>query len=232
MGANRRAKVLTIKGYEITPFRAVIPAIPEVARGSLDPDRIKAAQELSITGLRTEPTPLHSASEEAAEMLADCRRRVRRHEYHALIELLDANPAFIADRWVRETLLDLIRRKLLARRRGRIEGKRRFHPLVVVGLVEHLIARRQAATPEKAFVALDNLGVLKYETAKDLYYRGRRQDRFRPILLEFPDLTRRISLEEGNALLHAARGLRSGEQTIYRVHHPVLGETELVIGSP
>jgi hypothetical protein len=181
---------LTIKGYEITPFRAVVPAIPEVATGPLDPGRIKAAQEISITGLRTEATTLHSASGQAAEMLADCRRRVSRHEYHALIELLDANPAFIADRWVHETLLDLIRRKLLARRRGRIEGKRRFHPLVVVGLVEHLIAHGHAATPEKAFVELANLEVLMYETAKDLYYRGRRQDRFRPILLEFPDLTR------------------------------------------
>jgi hypothetical protein len=221
---------LTIKGYEITPFRAVVPAIPEVATGSLVPERIKAEQEISIAGLRTEPTTLHSAGEQATEMLAECRRRVSQREYHALIELLDANPAFIADRWVRETLLDLIRRKLLARRRGRIEGKRRFHPLVVVGLVEHLIACGQAATPEKAFVELDNLGVLKYETAKDLYYRGRQQDRFRPILLEFPDLTQRISLEEGNALLHSARVLRPGEKTTYRGHHPVLGETELVIG--
>jgi hypothetical protein len=102
----------------------------------------------------------------------------------------------------------------------------------VVGLVEHLIARGHAATPEKAFVELQNLGVLEYGTAKDLYYRGRRQDRFRPILLEFPDLTRRISLEEGNALLHSARVLRPGEKMTYRGHHPVLGETELVIGSP
>jgi len=220
---------LTIKGYEITPFRAVVPDIPEVATNSLDPQRIKATQEISITGLRTEATTLHSAGEQAAEMLADCGRRVSRREYHALIELLDANPAFIADRWVRETYVDLAKRRVLTRRRGRIEGKRRFHPLVVAGLVEHLIATGQAATPERAFWFLHEQDVLKYETARDLYYRGRRQDRFRSILLEFPDLTRRISLEEGNALLRSARVLRPGEEMIYRGHHPVLGETELVI---
>ena len=34
------------------------------------------------------------------------------------------------------------------------------------------------------------LRILEDETAKDLYYRGRRDDRFRPILIEFPEMSR------------------------------------------
>src|SRR6266849_2953892 len=158
----------------------------------------EASTKFSFNGVRTEATSYSAAEREAEKMLADCRRRVARREYHALIELLDANPAFIADAWVRATYLDLAKKKLLVRRRGRIEGKRLFHPLIVAALVEHLIATGEVETTERAFVRLEELELLKYETAKDLYYRGRQQDRFRPIFLEFPEFTRRISVDEGN----------------------------------
>jgi len=221
-----------IKGYEVTPARMVVPAIPSVAGNPLDVDRIRGQHEVLFNAARTEATTLSAAERETEKMLADCRRRVARREYHALIELLDANPAFIADAWVRATYLDLAKKKLLVRQRGRIEGKRLFHPLIVAGLVEHLIATGEVKTTEKAFARLEELELLKYETAKDLYYRGRQQDRFRAIFLEFPEFTRRISVEEGNALLRCAHVLQAGETVTYRGQDPVLGETELAIRSP
>ena len=222
---------MKIKGYEITPVRMIVPAIPSLAGNPLDVDRIRAQHEILFNGVRTESTTFSTAEREAEEMLADCRRRVAHHEYHALIELLDANPGFIAHEWVRETYLDLAKKKLFVRRRGRIQGKRLFHPLIVAGLVEHLIATGEAKTTEKAFVRLEELQLLKYETAKDLYYRGRQQDRFRPIFLEFPQFRRLVSVEEGEALLRRARMLQPGETVTYRGVDPVLGETEFVVSS-
>jgi len=209
----------------------VIPAVPELPDGEVDVQRLQAKGELSVTGLRTEPCTLNGAQREAQEMLADCRHRVSVGQYHALIELLDANPEFIRDAWVRETYLALAKSNLLRRRRGRIEGKRRFHPLIVVGLVHHLIANGTVATPEKAFYALHDLDLLKYDTAKDLYYRGRQQDRFRPILLEFPEFKQYLSREEGDALLRRVRLLQPHEQITYRGRAAELGEVEFVIKS-
>jgi len=218
---------LTIKGYDFTPTRLVLPGIPILPNAPLNVGQVPSEGTILMAGVRTDPTTLHSARREAEEMLANCRGRVAHREYHALIELLDANPAFIADAWVRETYLDLAKKKLLVRRRGRIEGQRRIHPLVVAGLVTHLIDRGEVAGPEKAFGRLEELGLLRYETAKDLYYRGRREDRFQAILLERPELTRRVSTEAGNALLGQIRVLQAGETLTYRGYDPVRGETEL-----
>ena len=221
---------MRIKGYEITPTRMIVPAIPTVSGDPLDVNRIRIKQEILFNGVRTEPTTVHAAEREAQEMLAECRRRIAHRQYHALIELLDANPHFIADAWVRGTCVDLAKRKLLVRRPGRIQGKHQFHPLIVAGLVEHLIATGEVKTPERAFIRLEELGVLKYETAKYLYYRGRAQDRFRPILLEFPEFRRRISVEEGEAFIRRTHVLQARETMAYRGEDPVLGEIELVVG--
>jgi hypothetical protein len=231
VGANSEVKTVKIKGYEITPTRMIIPAIPTVSGDPLDVDRVRAKREILFNGVRSESTTVHAAEREAQEMLADCRRRVAHRQYHALIELLDAHPHFIADAWVRETYLDLVKRKLLVRRPGRIQGKYQFHPLMLAGLVEHLIAKGEVTTPERAFMWLEGRGVLTYETAKYLYYRGRTQDRFRPILLQFSEFGRRISVEEGEAFIRKVRVLQAGETMTYRGEDPVVGETELVVKS-
>ena len=73
-GANRRANVLTIKGYEITPFRAVVPAIPEVATNPLNAERITAEQEISVTGLRTEALSLLTRDRRGTGLIVRLRR--------------------------------------------------------------------------------------------------------------------------------------------------------------
>src|SRR5262249_36320182 len=149
--------------------------------GPLPVDALRTGGEFSIAGVRTVATTLETAKREAQAMLEACRARVARGEPWALTELLDANPVFIADPWVRDTLGQFVSARARLRRRGRIRGKYRFHPLVVVGLVEHFLERQEVTSIDEAFHRLEELKILAYDAAKELYYRTRQQDRFRPV---------------------------------------------------
>jgi len=186
--------------YELIPFKMYLPAIPRVADGSLPVDQIRMNQGIPVAGGRIEACTIEGASREAAELLEACKARVAHGENRALTELLNANPAFIADRWVRETLGQLIENGVPLRRRGRIRGKHHFHPLIVVGLVEYLLDKKAVKSINQAFRRLDELKILAFHAAKELYYRTRREERFRPILLQFPEQARLASREELAAL--------------------------------
>src|SRR5215831_19811572 len=181
------------------PYRMTLPAIPRLGDNPLPVDQIRMGG-FPIAGARTVECTAEEAEREAKEMLKVCRARVNRGERWALTELLDANPAFIADIWVRRTLGQFIEQGVPLRRRGRVRGKYHFHPLVVVGLVEYLLEKGVAKSIDQAFRRLEELRILAYDAAKELFYRTRREDRFKPILVEFPELARRVSAEELAAL--------------------------------
>ncbi len=218
--------------YEVTPFRAVIPAVPILEPKSRPVEELRRDHTIHITGAVTNLCTAEAARREAEAMLADCQARFRAGDRHALIDLLDANPAFIAVPWVRETLGRLLKARLPLRRRGRIRGKHEFHPLVVVGLVNHLIAMGEAKNPEQALSLLEEIRVLNYGTAKDLYYRGVREDRFKPILIEFPELTCHLPAHVVEPVLARAEVLGPGKQVQRKGWDPQRGEVELTFGSP
>jgi len=58
-----------------------------------------------------------------------------------------------------------------------------------------IIERREATNVEQALWRLDEIGLLSYATAKDLYYRARGDDRFRSIILTWPELAGRVPAE-------------------------------------
>lgn len=178
------------------PSSMFLPAIPRLGDNPLPVDQIRMGGGFSIAGARTLQCTAEGAEREAEEMLKVCQARVNRGERWALMELLDANPAFIADGWVRRTFGHFIEQGVPLRRRGRVRGKYHFHPLVVVGLVEYLLEKGAAKSIDQAFRRLEELRILAYDAAKELYYRTRREDRFKPILLKFPELARRVSAEE------------------------------------
>jgi len=213
--------------YELTPFRMSVPAIARLSDGPLPVDQIRMGNGLSITGLRTLPCTAEGAAREAAQMLEACKARVNRGESRVLIELLDANPAFIADGWVRETLGQFIERGIPLRRRGRVRGKYHFHPLIVVGLVEYLLETGAVKSIDTAFHRLEELKILAYDGAKELFYRTRREDRFRPILLEFPELARRVSAQELAALLPRVQMLDAGSRITRTFRDPIRGVLEV-----
>jgi len=211
------------RACEWIPFRMWIPAIPQIADGPLPLDEIRTRQEIPITGLRTVVCTTERATREAQEMIQACRARVERGESWAVTELLDANPAFIADPWVRHTLGEMVEQRRPLRRRGRIRGKYQFHPLVVVGLVEYFLEHGAVKSIEQVFHRLEELKILAYDAAKELYYRTRREDRFRPILMEFPELSRRLSAEETAALVARVEMLGPGSRITRTFHDPRLG---------
>ena len=62
---------------------------------------------------------------------------------------MDFHPEFMCVSWVREELLKLIEGGLPLRRRERPRGRYTMHPLVVAGLVEHMIATGQVPDREQ-----------------------------------------------------------------------------------
>ena len=114
----------------------------------------------------------------------------------AILELLDINPEFIQHAWVRATYIRLGEEGRLRRARGRPVGRDQVCPMVVVGLVGCLIDTKRAKNREQAFWRLQDLGLMTYAAAKDSFYRGWREPRFRPIYLEFPELAREMTAGE------------------------------------
>ncbi len=213
--------------YELIPVRGVIPAIPVLEPKSRPVEELRSTHTIHITGAATVFFQAEAARREAEAMRARCRAEVDRGNPYALTELLDANPAFMAVSWVRETLRGFLKEGRPLRRRGRIRGKHRFHPLMLIGLVNHLIAMADAKNPEQVFGLLEELEVLPYGTAKDLYYRGVKEDRFKPILLEFPEYAQRVSAEE----LARVQMLEPGRPVQRKIQNPKLGEVELTFGT-
>lgn len=74
---------------------------------------------------------------------------------------------------------------------------------------------------------LEQAEILKYGTAKDLYYRGVREDRFKPILLEFEELASCVSDDALRPLLDRAEVLEAGKTITRRFRDPELGEVEI-----
>jgi len=214
--------------YEMTPYRMSLPLIPRLSDDPLPVDQLRMGGDFSIAGARTLQCTAERAEREAEEMLKICRARLSRGERWALTELLDANPAFIADGWVRRTFGQFIEQGVPLRRRGRVRGKYHFHPLVVVGLVEYLLEKGVVKSIDRAFRHLEELRVLAYDAAKELFYRTRQEDRFKPILLRFPELARRVSAQELAALFPQVEMLEPGSPVVRRFRDPERGEMEVV----
>lgn len=221
--------------YELIPFRMVVPGISVPADGALpdaapeDRDECCWPPEFPIVGIWARPTCPERARRQAEELLRHCRHRLRSGDREAVLDLLDLNPEFICVPWVRDELLRSIEGGLPLRRRGRPRGRYKMHPLVVVGLVEHLIGTGQVPNREQAFLKLYELRVIGYESARECYYRGLREKRFEAVLMEFPELRRVIAEEEASALLQAAELVRPGKRSVRRWMHPRLGTAELVV---
>ena len=213
--------------YEVTPIRIVLPAVPTLEAKPRPLSGVRDVEVIHITGATTISTTLSDAQREAQAMLAETRTRVERGYPEAILELLDANAAFIAVRWVRETLWKLSHEGRLRRRRGRVTGRHRYSPLVVVALVNHLIQMGDAANAEQAFGVLEQVEILKYGTAKDLYYRGVREDCCKPILLEFEELASCVSEDAFRSLLNPAERLEAGKTITRKFSDPELGEVEI-----
>ncbi len=88
-------------------------------------------------------------------------------------------------------------------------------------------ASRQGGNPEQAFGKLEALGLMTYASAKDSFYRGRREQRFKPIFLEFPELDRELTDEEFLAWLRRVEVLEPGRTIRRTVEDPQRGTVEM-----
>ncbi len=218
--------------YIATPARMILSGIPHPAEGAVPTEPREDAQcrmpeTLAINGVSTLPASVEQGKRQADNLLRRCQARVEVGHPSAVLELLDMNPEFIANAWVRETYLRLAEAGKLRRERGRPSGRYQVNPMIVVGLVGHLIDTRRAKNPEQAFGKLEELGLMTYASAKDSFYRGRREARFKPIFLEFPELDRELTEEESLAWLRRVEVLEPGRTIRRTVEDPQRGTVEM-----
>jgi hypothetical protein len=212
------------------PFRIVLPGVPHLADGAVPAEvredgSVKMPETLAINGVSAHPTSADRAKREADALLRQCQERVTAGRTAAILELLDINPEFILHAWVRDTYIRLSEEGRLRRARGRPIGRDQVCPMVVVGLVGHLIETERVKNREQAFGKLEELGLMTYAAAKDSFYRGWREPRFKPIYLEFPELEREMTAEEV-AYFKRAEMVEPGRTIKRTFDDPQLGRVE------
>ncbi len=220
------------RAYEFIPWTAVVPATPSVDAGSLNWDEITQRETLRITGVATEVFTIEAARREAEERLRACRARLASGDRYAFIELLDDNAAFILVDWVRETLLRLLKGGLPLRRRGRIHGKHLVDPRIIGCLVECLVTSGEVPSREEAFRYLADKGLASYHTVRGLYYRGRRDSRFRAVYFEYPERGFQVPALAAEAFLARTRMLEAGGRLSYRGEDPERGYHSVTVAAP
>ncbi len=216
--------------YMGTPFRIFLPGVPQPADEAVPSTvrtdgEVKMPETLAISGVSTLPTSADRAKREAEALLRQCQERVAAGRTGAILDLLDINPEFIHHAWVRETYIRLSEAGRLRRAPGRPIGRDKVCPMVVVGLVGHLIETRRVKNREQAFGKLEELRFMTYAAAKDSFYRAWREPRFKAIYLDFPDLEREMTAEEV-AYFQRAEMVEPGRTNTRKVEDPRLGPVE------
>lgn len=212
--------------YEAVPARMVLPVkrIPtkeglKTRRGT----RREYLNELRIEGLSTLPRSVEAAEAKGNELLEYCQRHIRKGEVADFLRFLGRYPGLISHHWIRETLETLARQGVLERGPGRPRGCYQIFPLVVVALVEQLRSKKEVRNLTKAFRKLEDLGVTSYASAKDLYHRALREERFRAILLTSPELRCTVTAEEVADRVQRAETLESDRPITRTVQDSPLG---------
>lgn len=216
------------KMYEKIRTRMVFPSAPIPSADNLINELAAASsddplQEFSVIGAKSFDGNVEDAWARTQTLLRECRDKVAGGKPWALLDLLDVYPELIADIWVLETLLTLIREGKLKRRRGRPFSSYKIHPLVVVGLVDALVSTGEAASLEKAFYTLAAYKFLSYYEAKRRYHAARRDDRFKPIIMQLEGQLKLISAKDMARELADAEVLRPGQSIIREIDDPDLG---------
>ena len=214
--------------YEKIPTRMVFPSAPIPSADNLINELAAASsddhlQELSVVGTKSFDGNVEDAWARTQELLRECRDKVAQGNPWALLDLLNMHPELVAEIWVCETLVTLIRDGKLKKRRGRPFSSYKIHPLVVVGLVDALVSTGEAASLEKAFYTLADYKFLSYDEAKRRYHAARRDDRFKPKIMRLERQVKLIAAKEMARELADAEVLRPGGKISRTVDDPDLG---------
>ncbi len=214
--------------YEAVRARMACPVKPILTEGVLPTSGATPSVDLNpllIQGLSTLPQSIDAAEAKGSELLEDCERYIRKEDVPAFLNLLGMYPGLMVHDWVREALHTFAKKGALDRGPGHPAGCYQIYPLLVVALVEQLLSKKEAPNREKAFIKLEELGVLSYASAKDSFYRALREERFLAILLKSPELTSVTAAEVADRV-REAETLGPGGKITRTAENPKLGTVE------
>ena len=219
-------------GYEVTPARLVIPAMPLMAEGvsntaaSTRSELRKELSEAPLKGVRTLPTNIAWTQEQRRVLIAKCLRMIRARKLLDLYRQIETHPALALDRQLRDALSGLIESARYRRGRGRPSGRDGLYPLLIVALVDDLVATDKAGNKEKAFHLIAELNVDSYDAVRRKYYRALDEPRFRGMLVEL-EQTRQATPAEYAAIARA-ESLPAAGEIRREIEIPGMGIAELI----
>ena len=193
--------------YEAIPCRLIAYGIFHVA----PEENFSTPKHVQIRGRTTLPTTVEDAQRRAEDRIRYVKYRLRRGDHQALVNLLYDRPEFITDPWVRKELLKWRATGRSYQRRGREMGSFIRHPLVVVAVVEELLQRGRVKSKAEAFSWLEDRGWLSAAALRDSYYRARREERFKPVLIPNPNRAKLITEVEFHQAISGAVPLEPGK---------------------
>jgi hypothetical protein len=226
MGAKMASET---KGHELVPAQVFIPARPVpddewVARRLRGRRRhSQAGQSIDVRGVETGATSIAEAEQLSRVVLRRLECAIHDGDRTALWKMLRDRPELILISNVCDVVSRWITNGSLRAPRGRPKGASTWSPMVVAGLVDHLIARGVARTREQACSSLDALG-LSYEQAKRLCAQASKEPRFRALLVV--DEERAMSAGERELQwIRGAEPLSTGKTISRTIVEPQLGGT-------
>ncbi len=180
---------ITTKGatYEVIPVRLAVTLSPVFSADLISAKRIRVP--FPVSGAESEMMKLADIQSQTENLLRKHWQRYNRGIRRRAVQgLLDVSPEFKQVPWVADAILHFKELSLTLRNRGWPKSKYEFlHPLVLVGLVNHLKKSRQAANTDQALWKLEELNLgLSYDAIKAAYYRALRNPEVSAIFVEHP----------------------------------------------
>jgi hypothetical protein len=197
------------------------------AGDTVDKKAYFGAGSLRTDGATSGPTSVSRAEAHTERLVIDILRCVNVGNGARLFAIVRDHPDIVLEPRVSETLLLWMEKSRYRPGRGRPSGVYTFHPLVVYGLVNRLLAANTVANKEQGFAWLHEHGGPESLTARRLYYEACADPRFCGLLIKYPKSLSDAGDDEFMRRRANAEVLRPGQEIVRTLTSPGQRPTEV-----
>jgi hypothetical protein len=177
-------------------------------------------------GATSGPTSVSRAEVHTEALVVEILRCAKVGNGTRLFTIVRDYPDIVMEPRVSDTLLSWMKKSRYRRGRGRPSAVYTFHPLLIYGLVNRLLATNVVENKEQAFTWLQEHEGPERFTARRLYYEACTDPRFRGLLLKYPESSRVAGDNEIEKRRPNAEVLRPGQEIVRTLTGPGLPPME------